>query len=27
LAERIHTLEHTHYPEVIASWVEGWRRS
>ncbi|MGA1665910.1 MAG: phosphoribosylglycinamide formyltransferase [Bacteroidia bacterium] len=27
LAERIHTLEHTQYPEVIASWVEGWRRS
>jgi phosphoribosylglycinamide formyltransferase-1 len=24
LADRIHTLEHAHYPDVVASWVEGW---
>ena len=24
LADRIHALEHAHYPDVVASWVEGW---
>ncbi|MFM7497229.1 MAG: phosphoribosylglycinamide formyltransferase [Bacteroidota bacterium] len=27
LAERIHALEHAHYPEVVATWIEGWRKS
>jgi phosphoribosylglycinamide formyltransferase-1 len=24
LADRIHALEHAHYPDVVASWIKGW---
>ena len=27
LAERVHALEHAHYPDVVASWIRGWSGS